>query len=86
MTARILFLCAQQSGRALLAASLLHAQSTTQWEAWSTPPGAEQETALIKQILQERGITLLPPDHLILPTFGMRWDQGIILCSGTTDT
>jgi len=36
--------------------------------------------------LQEQGVTLLASDHLIQLTFGMRWDEGIILCSGLADT
>ena len=82
MTARILFLCAQGSFRALLAASLLHAQATSQWEAWSTPAYSahdKQGKSLVEQVLQEQGIALLPSNHLILPVFGMRWDQGIVL-------
>jgi hypothetical protein len=86
MTARLLFLCAQGSARALLAASLLHAQGTGHWEAWSTPPSEEQATQLVELVLQEQGMALLPLDHLILPAFGQHWDQGIVLCSGTTDT
>ena len=58
MTGRILFVCAQKSSRALLAASLLHAQ----------------------------GMSLLPSNRLIQPLFGQRWEQGIVLCSGSTDT
>ena len=87
MTARIVFLCAQQSSRALLAASLLHAQSKTQWEVWCTPPHSDgQGRALVKQVLQERGVALLPSDRLIVPVFGMHWDEGIVLCSGAADT
>ena len=85
MTARILFLCAQQSSRALLAASLLHSQQTGHWEVWSTPPQEEQGRQMVEQVLQERSLALLPPDRLILPTFGMHWDQGVVLCSGATD-
>lgn len=86
MTTRILFLCAQGSSRALLAASLLHAQDPSQWEVWSTPAHHEQGKSLAEQVLQERGIVLLPEDRLILPVFGMHRDQGIILCRGATDT
>jgi hypothetical protein len=86
MTARLLFLCAQGSGRALLAASLLHALSASQWEAWSTPPREEQEKHLLEQVLQEQDMPLLPSDRMIQPMFGLRWEQGIVLCSGGTDT
>jgi len=86
MTERIVFLCAQQSSRALLAASLLHAQSKALWEVWCTPSREELGTELVKQVLQEQGVALLPSDRLIVPVFGMHWDQGIVLCSGATDT
>ena len=86
MTTRILFLCAQGSGRALLAASLLHAQDAAHWEAWSTPPDVWQAAQVVEQVLQEQGMALLPPDRLILPAWGQHWDQGIVLCSGATDT
>lgn len=86
MTTRILFLCAQRSGRALLAASLLHAQDPSRWEVWSTPAHNDQEKSKVLQVLQEQGIALLPEDRLIQPTFGLHWDEGIILCSGLTDT
>jgi protein-tyrosine-phosphatase len=86
MTARILFLCAQGSSRALLAASLLHAQGAEQWEAWSTPPSEQQGKCLVEQVLQEQGVSLLPSDRLIQAAFGQRWEQGIVLCSGGTDT
>ncbi|HET9918232.1 MAG TPA: hypothetical protein VFQ30_00220 [Ktedonobacteraceae bacterium] len=88
MTARILFLCAQGSSRALLAASLLYAQNTSPWETWSTPAQPaqdEQGKKLVERVLQEQGIALLPADRLIVPAFGMHRDQGIILCSGSVD-
>jgi protein-tyrosine-phosphatase len=89
MTARILFLCAQGSHRALLAASLLHAKYAAQWEAWSTPPLLLQHTLqqqVVEQVLQEQGLSLLPADRLIQPSFGQQWEQGIVLCSGGTVT
>jgi hypothetical protein len=86
MTTRVIFLCAQRSSRALLAASLLHPQGATQWEVWSTPSHEKQGVQLVELVLRERGILLLPPERLIFPAFGMRWDQGIVLCSGATDT
>src|SRR5215469_52244 len=63
MPARILFLCAQGSRRALLAASILHAQGAAQWEVWSTPPSEEHGKSLVEQVLQEQGIALLPADR-----------------------
>ncbi len=86
MTSRLLFICARGSGRALLAASLLQSTAGNRFDIWSSPVQATQEHALIERILQEQGVTLLASDHLIQPTFGLRWDEGIILCSGLTAT
>ena len=82
MASRLLFLCAHGSGRALLAASLLQSTAGNRFDTWSSPTQDTQERALIKRILQEQDITLLASDHLIQPTFGLRWSEGIILCSG----
>jgi len=86
MTDRVLFVCAQGSSRARLAASPLQVQGAQQWEAWSTPSDDEQGTILVEQILRERGVPLLSASQVIQPTFGMRWDEGIVLCRGGTDT
>ncbi|MGH2506913.1 MAG: hypothetical protein ACRDHZ_05800 [Ktedonobacteraceae bacterium] len=86
MATHLLFVCARGSSRALLAASLLHAQRHIKWEVWATPPQDEQDAILARQILYEQGLAPLPTERLILPLFGMHWDEGIILCSGTTDT
>ena len=86
MASRLLFLCAQRSGRALLAASLLHATSGNRFDIWSSPAQDTQEYALIERIVQEQGVTLLASGHLIQPAFGLRWDEGIILCSGLAAT
>jgi len=86
MSTRVFFLCAQGSDRALLAASLLHAQSATEWEAYSPPPSNGRVAPAVEQVLQEQGLALLPSDRLILPVFGVHWDQGIVLCSGMADT
>jgi hypothetical protein len=91
MTARILFLCAQGSHRALLAASLVHAKKAAQWEAWSTPPllplpQYTLQQQVVEQVLQEQGLSLLPTTRLIQPSFGHQWEQGIVLCSGGTAT
>ncbi len=83
---RLLFLCAQRSGRALLAASLLYSTSGNRFDIWSSPAQDTQEYALIDSIVQEQGVTLLASDHLIQPTFGLRWAEGIILCSGLAAT
>ncbi len=84
--ARILFLCARESGRAFLAASLLQAVTGNRFEIWSTPSQHDQEHSLVEQILQEQAISHLSPNRFIRPTFGLRWDEGIILCSGMADT
>jgi hypothetical protein len=86
MTARIVFLCARGSSRSILAASILAAHAGEHWEVWGTPTPDEQGCLLAEQVLWEQGITPIPFDHLIQPTFGMRWDEGIVLCSGATDT
>ena len=86
MASRLYFLCARGSGRALLAASLLHSTAGERFEIWSSPTQNTQEYALIERLLQEQGVALLASDHLIQPTFGLRWDEGIILCSGMTAT
>jgi protein-tyrosine-phosphatase len=86
MSSRILFLCAHGSGRAMLAASLLQSMAADRFEIWSTPIQDAREHALVETTLQEQGVVLLSPDRLIQPTFGLRWDEGIILCSGQTDS
>ena len=86
MASRLLFLCARGSGRALLAASLLQSVAGDRFDIWSTPTQDAQDQALVERILQEQGVALLASDHLIQPTFGMHWEEGIILCSGLTVT
>lgn len=85
MTERLLFFCASGSSRAEMAASLL-CTYTTRWEVWSTPPQDEQEWTMAEAVLQEMGIVPLSSDRFILPTFQMRWDEGIVLCRGSSDT
>jgi hypothetical protein len=86
MPGRILFVCAQASGRALLAASLVQALAAGQWEVWSTPPDDQQSLALVEQVLLEKGRRLLSLDRLVQPTNRKNWEDVAILCSGTTDT
>ncbi len=86
MASRLLFLCARGSGRALLAASLFQSTVGNRFEIWSSPAHDTQEDALIEHLLQEQGIPLLASEHLTQPAFGLRWDEGIILCSGLTAT
>jgi protein-tyrosine-phosphatase len=86
MASRILFLCAQGSSRSLIAASLLSARADDRWEVWSTPTQDVWGLQLAEQVLREQGYALISPNFLIQPTFGLRWEEGIILCSGATDT
>jgi hypothetical protein len=86
MASRLFFLCARGSGRALLAASLLQSAAGNRFDIWSSPTPDTQEHALIEYLLQEQGVPPLAPDHLIQSTFGLRWDEGIILCSGLAAT
>lgn len=86
MAERVLFLCASNSPRALLAASILNAQAPGRWEAWSSPTQELEGLMLAEQVLQEHAIPLIAPDRIIAPTFGMHWDEGIILCSGQAST
>lgn len=85
MTERLLFFCASGSSRAEIAASLL-CSHTTRWEVWSTPPQDERERTRAEAVLQEMGIAPISSKCFILPTVQMRWDEGIVLCSGTSDT
>jgi protein-tyrosine-phosphatase len=86
MKARILFVCAKGSSRSMLAASLLLAQAAHHWDVFSTPSRDEQGRILAEKVLHELGISSIAPDHLIQPKYGMSWEEGIVLCSGTTDT
>ena len=86
MTSRILFLCARGSSRSLLVASMLANTANDRYDVWSTPTQDEHGCMLAEQVLHEQHVPLLAPDHFILPTFGMRWDEGIVLCSGAADT
>jgi hypothetical protein len=86
VTSCLLFRCAVGSGRARLAASLCQSAAGNRFDIWSTSTQDAQERSLIERIVREQGVALLAPDHLIQPTFGMRWDEGIILCSGPSDT
>lgn len=86
MPGRLLFVCAQGSSRALLAASLLHAREAARWEVWCTPTTEPQGYTLAEQVLREDGSPPLPAERVIQPISGMRWEEVIILCSGATDT
>ena len=84
---RVLFLCAQRSIRSLMAASLLAARAREPWDIWSTPAtGDAQDVDLARQALDEMGIPLLISAQTTEPSFGLSWDEGVILCSGLADT
>jgi protein-tyrosine-phosphatase len=84
---RILFLCASRSIRALMAASLFSARARGPWDIWHTPVhGSQEERALARQVLDETGIALLSTSQETEPTFGLVWNEGIILCSGLAAT
>lgn len=84
---RILFLCAQCSIRALMAASLLATRARGPWDIWHTPVNTNrEERELAKQVLDEIGIPLLTASQATEPRFGLSWDEGVILCSGLADT
>ncbi len=86
MVSRILFLCSRGSSRSLLAASMLSFMAKSQYDVWGTPTQDVQGRDFAEQVLREQGIPLLAPDHLTQPTFGMQWDEGVVLCSGITDS
>lgn len=84
---RILFLCASRSIRALMAASLLAARSRGPWDIWHTPARlSQEEQEMACQVLDELGMALLTTSQETEPSFGLTWDEGIILCSGLADT
>ena len=86
MPSRLIFVCAHGSARSLLAASLLEAMAGSRFEIWSMPTQDVQGRSLVEQILQEQGVARISSDRLIHPTYGMKWDDGIVLCSGAADT
>lgn len=86
MTLRILFLCARQSSRAFMAASILAAIAEAKWDAWSTPTQDQHGLVVAKHVLQEQRIPLLASNRVIEPTWGLHWDEGVVLCSGMADT
>ncbi len=84
---RVLFLCSHRSIRSLMAASLLAARAREPWDIWSTPvTGDEQDVDLARQALDEMGIPLLISAQTTEPSFGLSWEEGVILCSGLADT
>jgi hypothetical protein len=83
---RLLFLCAHRSVREVMAASLLAAQSPTEWDIWIAPaPFAVEDVALTRQVLEEISVPLISSPQTAEPSFNHSWDEGIVLCSGATD-
>ncbi|HET7639223.1 MAG TPA: hypothetical protein VFK47_10850, partial [Ktedonobacteraceae bacterium] len=66
--------------------SILEGLAESRWDVWSTPTQDEQGRTLAEQVLHEQGIPPLASNLFIKPTFGMHWDEGVVLCSGATDT
>jgi protein-tyrosine-phosphatase len=84
---RILFLCAHRSIRSLMAVSLLVARAQRPWDAWTTSvTDNASEYDLARQVFDEMGIPLLESPQISEPSFGLSWDEGVILCSGMADT
>lgn len=86
MSKRVLFVCAHSSVRSLMAASILTFQGHEQWETWSTPVRDTNASTLARRVLEELEIPLLESPQIAEPIPGIRWDEGVILCSGIADT
>lgn len=83
---RILFLCAHRSVRGLMAASLLVAYGQEAWDVWSAPASFKSEQMdLVLQALDEVQVPLLSAPQTAEPSFGLSWDEGIVLCSGAAN-
>jgi protein-tyrosine-phosphatase len=84
---RIIFLCANHSIRAHMAASLLAARVRAPWDVWCTPViDAPQQHDFAQRVLDEIGIPLLSSPQTSEPAFGHTFDEGVILCSGEAAT
>ena len=84
---RIIFLCANRSIRAHMAASLLVARVRAPWDVWCTPvSAAPQQHDFAQRVLDEIGISLLSSPQTSEPAFGLSWDEGVIFCSGEAAT
>lgn len=87
MKKRILFLCATRSVRSLMASSILTENAGGRWDIWSTPVEVGLETYdAARRVLAESNIPLLMSPQTTEPSFGLHWDEGIILCSGSAST
>jgi hypothetical protein len=69
-----------------MAESILKLRGSEQWDVWSTPIHGQQEDALAHNVLAEIGIPLVETPQTTKPYFGLPWDDGVILCSGMTNT
>lgn len=84
---RIIFLCANRSIRAHMAASLLLARVRAPWEVLCTPLfGEPQQRDFAQRVFDEIGIPFLSSLQTLEPPFGCTFDEGIILCSGEAAT
>lgn len=86
MKKRLLFLCAKRTIRSQMAASMLVFKGADQWDIWSTPTQDIQERVFARRSLEEVGIPFIESLQTTEPSFGLHWDEGIILCSGLQDT
>ncbi len=83
---RVFFLCPHRSIRELMAASLLAAQTHETWDIWIAPGTfADQDVALVREVLDEIHLPLLLSPQTAEPSSGLFWDKGIVLCSGAAD-
>lgn len=83
---RVLFLCAKRSVRELMAASQLAAHAEQTWDIWIAPGAfSSEEVALVRQVLEEKGVPVLSSPQITEPSFDRSWEEGIVLCSGATD-
>ncbi len=86
MKKRVLFLCAKHTIRSQMAASILAFKESNHWDIWSTPSQERQERVFARRSLEEIGIPFIESPQTTEPSFGLHWDEGIILCSGLEDT
>lgn len=86
MSKRLLFLDAKRAIRSQMAASILAFKDGDQWDIWSTPVQDTQERAFARRVLKEVTIPLIETPQTTEPSFGLRWDEAVILCSGLEDT
>ena len=86
MNKRLLFLDAKRTIRSQMASSILTFKDSFQWDIWSTPVQDSMEKGFARRVLEEVDIPLIETPQITEPSFGLRWDEAIILCSGLEDT